>query len=409
MDGYLFLKTIHLVGVVIFVGNIVVTAWWKVMADLTRDPKIVAFAQRQVTLTAYAFNDDRVKSDTATRVVPVPSGLAPLAGTAYVVAVGVNRTESSPAWSLRYAASDAFEIIRVLAERLAATHLYARVVPVRLVSDEPGSPAGDGAATKRNLEVVLDRLAGREVPAARLSAVAGADRILPARPEDLVILAISSHGFTDRAGAFHFVLADIGRLEQRVTAELSRRTLSSAELAAWVREVDAGDLTLIVDACQSEASVASDGFRPGPMGSRGLGQLAYDKGMRVLAASKATESAFERRGVGHGLLTYALTVQGLDQGLADWRPPDDRITVGEWLAFAEQQVPKLFHAGEERGGVDDPAAGRGARDAYLGAGRTPAAYQQPVLFDFARGRSESVLARAAHRAAGERKGRRHAQ
>jgi uncharacterized membrane protein len=55
MDSYLFLKTIHLVGVVIFIGNIVVTAWWKVMADLTRDPKIVAFAQRQVTLTDWVF------------------------------------------------------------------------------------------------------------------------------------------------------------------------------------------------------------------------------------------------------------------------------------------------------------------------------------------------------------------
>jgi uncharacterized membrane protein len=55
MNSYLLLKSIHLVGVVIFIGNIVVTAWWKVMADLTRDPKIVAFAQRQVTLTDWVF------------------------------------------------------------------------------------------------------------------------------------------------------------------------------------------------------------------------------------------------------------------------------------------------------------------------------------------------------------------
>src|SRR5580704_15730484 len=55
MDSYLLLKTIHLVGVVIFLGNIIVTAWWKVMADRTRDPKIIAFAQRQVTLTDWVF------------------------------------------------------------------------------------------------------------------------------------------------------------------------------------------------------------------------------------------------------------------------------------------------------------------------------------------------------------------
>jgi uncharacterized membrane protein len=55
VDSYLFLKTLHLVGVVVFIGNIIVTAWWKVMADRTRDPKIVAFAQRQVTFTDWAF------------------------------------------------------------------------------------------------------------------------------------------------------------------------------------------------------------------------------------------------------------------------------------------------------------------------------------------------------------------
>lgn len=31
------------------------TAWWKVNADLTRDPKIIAFAQHQVTLTDFIF------------------------------------------------------------------------------------------------------------------------------------------------------------------------------------------------------------------------------------------------------------------------------------------------------------------------------------------------------------------
>jgi uncharacterized membrane protein len=55
MDSYLLLKSLHLVGAVLFIGNIVVTAWWKTMADRTRDPKIIAFAQRQVTLTDWVF------------------------------------------------------------------------------------------------------------------------------------------------------------------------------------------------------------------------------------------------------------------------------------------------------------------------------------------------------------------
>src|SRR6516165_1194120 len=55
MDEYLLLKTLHLIGVVILLGNIIITGWWKAMADRTGDPRIIAFAQRQVTLTDWVF------------------------------------------------------------------------------------------------------------------------------------------------------------------------------------------------------------------------------------------------------------------------------------------------------------------------------------------------------------------
>lgn len=42
-------------GVMLFLGNIIVTGWWKNMADLTKNPQIIAFAQRQVTLTDFIF------------------------------------------------------------------------------------------------------------------------------------------------------------------------------------------------------------------------------------------------------------------------------------------------------------------------------------------------------------------
>jgi uncharacterized membrane protein len=54
-NSYLWLKTVHIFGVVIFLGNIIVTGWWKVMADKTKNPQIIAFAQRQVTLTDFIF------------------------------------------------------------------------------------------------------------------------------------------------------------------------------------------------------------------------------------------------------------------------------------------------------------------------------------------------------------------
>jgi len=52
---YFLVKCLHILGVVLFLGNIIVTGWWKTMADLTKQPRVVAFAQRQVTLTDVFF------------------------------------------------------------------------------------------------------------------------------------------------------------------------------------------------------------------------------------------------------------------------------------------------------------------------------------------------------------------
>ena len=48
-------KVVHLAGVVIFLGNIIVTGIWKVMADRTGDPRVIAYAQRLVTITDWIF------------------------------------------------------------------------------------------------------------------------------------------------------------------------------------------------------------------------------------------------------------------------------------------------------------------------------------------------------------------
>ena len=42
-------------GVVVFLGNVTVTALWKALADRTRHAATVAFAQRLVTLTDWVF------------------------------------------------------------------------------------------------------------------------------------------------------------------------------------------------------------------------------------------------------------------------------------------------------------------------------------------------------------------
>lgn len=48
LDTY---KVIHLLGVILLIGNVTATSVWKVFADRTNNPQVVAFAQRLVTLT----------------------------------------------------------------------------------------------------------------------------------------------------------------------------------------------------------------------------------------------------------------------------------------------------------------------------------------------------------------------
>ncbi len=177
---------------------------------------------------------------------------------------------------------------------------------------------------------------------------------------------------------------------------------------------------MIVDECQSAAAVEGEAFLPGPMGSRGLGQLAYDKGMRILAATQADNAALEHGLIRQGLLTYALVRDGIELGRADFKPEDKTITLGEWLEYARDRVPQLFaevRIGQVRSsgsGATDvpkvvllpeknaPSSRAGATRLFLqgkpigGSGKLTLAeeqIQQPALFDYARKRRDVVLLR----------------
>lgn len=53
MTAFDLLKLIHVLGVILLLGNITVTAVWKVFADRTRNGPIMAFGQRMVTGTDF--------------------------------------------------------------------------------------------------------------------------------------------------------------------------------------------------------------------------------------------------------------------------------------------------------------------------------------------------------------------
>jgi uncharacterized caspase-like protein len=162
------------------------------------------------------------------------------------------------------------------------------------------------------------------------------NRIRPAEPDDLIIISFATHGEADDRGVFYLYPYDTGTA---VRADgLVANRISSEELSLWLRDVDAGEMVMILDACHSGAAPGAD-FKPGPMGSRGLGQLAYDKGMRILAATQADNVALGSGDSLSGLLTTALIREGIEKkGAAE----NGKIMMTQWLEYGVKMVPILY-------------------------------------------------------------------
>jgi WD40 repeat protein/uncharacterized caspase-like protein len=288
-----------------------------------------------VKFTAYAFNEDRVKSETASdESYKVPDDVAQPKPRAYVIAIGVNAYDN-PEWKLGFAVKDALD----LSGALGSIEGY-EVVSVPLVSGEKDG-ASLNQATKRDIADALALLGGHQEQRDRLKQAIGpvVDELRQATPDDLVIIGFSGHGWANPRGRFYLLPSDSGK-ESAITDASLLKFISSDELSQWLKDVDAGEMAMIIDACHSAGTVDKE-FKPGPMGDRGLGQLAYDKGMRILAATQADNVALESAELGQGLLTYAL----VDEGLKDHKAaPDGKgpITIGAWLRYAEQRVPQLY-------------------------------------------------------------------
>ncbi|HEY5723743.1 MAG TPA: hypothetical protein VIT45_15635 [Allosphingosinicella sp.] len=334
--------------------------------------------------TAYAFNEDRVKSDTARfeyRRPPV-SAKPPRA---FVVTIGIDDYDSDRL-DLRFAASDA----TLLGDRLASIPGYE----VRRIALE-GVKAADGKVrrvTREAIEILLSAMGGADVGAsAQYLAERGFDasQLDRVRPDDIVIISFSGHGWADRQGNFYLVPAD-GKWPAGAAAPDVATLLSSANLSVYLNAIQAAEIALIVDACHSAASVDGGDFKPGPMGDAGLGQLAFDKGIRILAATQADDVALEDPVLRQGLLTYALAGEGITAtgGKADM-DSDGRIGLDEWLVYASRRLPSLSE--DVRLGRFTGAAGQRGFVLLDDAPARRPKVQEPSLFDFTGEPSKVVL------------------
>jgi hypothetical protein len=125
---------------------------------------------REVVFSAYAFNEDRVKSANASKSFQITSQPGKPTGRAYVINIGINSYEHE-AWDLRFAASDARRFEQALTRLRPISGQAYQVVPILLTSDYC---MGEGQkcvprivtqslATRDNIKAVVDVMAGRAV------------------------------------------------------------------------------------------------------------------------------------------------------------------------------------------------------------------------------------------------------
>ncbi len=363
-----------------------------------RDIRLPRGGEAKTEFSVYAFNADRVKSNTDRKTFEMPASVssARKKGRAYLLSIGIN-TSDNPRYNLHYAANDARKMQEVVGARLKAEvgDRYTEAIQIPLISDAGAGEEADNAR-KDIIKGVFSLLAGRREEVAKdvLARIEKIARVPAVEPEDTLIIAFSGHGYADRNGIFYMLPADMPKDVTALTTETLKRTISSDELSLWMRDITAREMLMIVDACHSAAAVQGKDFKPGPMGSRGLGQLAYDKGMRILSATQSDNVALELDKLQQGLLSYALVKEGIEDGKADTEAEFRRLTAAEWLGFAVKAVPRLY---------DDILAGRLAvvidgRKTVLrqkspdvsvdmsGNGQRTSAVnlQQPSLFDFRR-------------------------
>jgi len=304
--------------------------------DLQLDPKGRAVLETELPLvagenkfTAYAYSKADIKSADATMTV-IGSLSLKRGGVGYVLAIGVN-DYANKNYNLKYAVPDVEEFAAVFSAQQVKLHNYSKVKITSLLNQD---------ATKSNILGALERLAGASVEKFTPVQQKLFSDLAPAQPEDGVFIYYAGHGHAV-SQRFYLLPHDMAmpdRIEDLGKPEA--HSVSDLDLGDVFEKIGAGRSLFVIDACRSGQALEAEEKRRGPMNSKGLAQLAYEKGMYILTAAQGYQSALESAalGGGHGFLTYALVERGLKTQDA---AVDGQVELRHWLDFATQLVPQL--------------------------------------------------------------------
>ena len=294
-------------------------------------------------LISYSYDEQGKKSADATLDCEGPKTVPP--GVLHLLMVGINTYKSDPSLQLTYAEADA----NLMGEVFAAQRAQINREEQEMVSHPEWKYAPEDRET-------IDRASGPVDLRPLLSAKATRKNILntiaklvsEAQPQDTIIIFFAGHGIT-RGKTFYFPASDISGFDERYTLDtvpeqiLASGSISDKDLEAALEPLDVRSSALIMDACESgQLLLASTDTRRGQVDAHGFAQLAFEKGIALLAAAPSKSEAKEGSDIGHGWLTYALAFQGLENAKARVSEVNGNIYLGDLLSYADKEVPKYI-------------------------------------------------------------------
>ena len=157
-----------------------------------------------------------------------------------------------------------------------------------------------------------------------------------ARPDDLFVFYVASHGVADD-GEYFLITSNVGSAS---TEHLKSDAVSKEELTALVANIPATKKLMVIDTCHADA--LGTALQTGLL-TRGLDEVTALKilsravGTTVLAASTSTQQALEGY-EGHGLFTYVVAEGLMGKGDVDQSGFVSTLGLAHYI---DNQVPDL--------------------------------------------------------------------
>ncbi len=250
----------------------------------------------------------------------------------YAVIVGVSEY-SDPQIKLKYTAKDAEAMAGAL--ELGAKALF------------PG-PGRGTSPSRVHISLLRTSTDPQSLAPTKANIKAAFEAVKPARPQDVLVVYLSGHGLSISGDAsqrnnLYLFLTKEARSKSPQDyidpAVVEQRTITSRELAAWIRPIRALHRVMILDTCAAGAVAQDLNDKGDDISSyqlRAIDKLQDRTGFFVLMGSAANSVSYEASKYEQSLLTYSLL-----RRMKTEQPYPESIDVGPLFHDAVEDVDQL--------------------------------------------------------------------